>query len=136
MNKIKIHIHQKFVKISKVKIEISNTNNIISNQLKLTLFICPKAVENFPLDKRGQYSLSYSGKIYKFRDNILAYSEYLSNYFGNNINFSKDLALKFKYAISLQALDIVMRLLFGFEDVVIPNEEYIQVLAFMEELRN
>ena len=116
--------------------EISNNNNIISNQLKLTLFICPKAIANFLSDKRGQYSISYLGKIYKFTDNTLLYSEYLSNYFGNNLNVTKELTLKFKYATSLQALDLVMRLLFGFEDVVIPNEEYIQVLAFMEELRN
>ena len=31
-----------------------------------------------------------------------------------------------------QALDVVMKLLFGLEDVVIPYEEYIQVLAFLE----
>ena len=29
-----------------------------------------------------------------------------------------------------------MKLLFGFEDVLIPNEEYIQVIAFLDELNN
>ena len=49
---------------------------------------------------------------------------------------SKELKLTFKYATSIQALDVVMKLLFGFEDVLIPNEEYIQVLTFLEELSN
>ena len=105
------------------------------NELKLTLFVQPKAAENFPLDKRSSFTLFYCDKIYKIRDNILDYSDYLENYFETNLN-TKELILKFKYATSIQALDLVMKLLFGFEDVFIPNEEYIQVLAYLEELSN
>ena len=106
-----------------------------TNELKLTLFVHLKAIENFPLDKRSSYTLFYSDKIYKIRDNVLDYSDYLSNYFESNLD-TKEMTLKFKYARSLQALDVVMKLLFGFKDALIPNEEYIQVLAFLEELSN
>ena len=115
--------------------QISNIINDISNELKLTLFPQHKAAENFPLATRSSYTLLYSDKIYKARESILDYSEYLSNYFENNLD-AKELTLKFKYATSLQALDVVMKLLFGLKDVLIPNEEYIQVLAFLEELSN
>ena len=115
--------------------QILNIINDISNELKWTLFIQPKAAENFPLDKRSSYTLLYSDKIYKIRESILDYSDYLSNYFETNIN-TKEMTLTFKYATSIQALDVVMKLLFGFKDVLIPNEEYIQVLAFLEELSN
>ena len=104
-------------------------------ELKLTLFAQPKAIENFPLDKRSSYTLFYGDKIYKIRDNILDCSDYLSNYFESNLDI-KELTLKFKYATSPKALDVVMKLLYGFEDVLIPNEEYIQVLAFLDELSN
>ena len=109
--------------------------NDISNELKLTLFIQPKAIENFPIATRSRYTLFYRDKIYKIRDNILDYSDYLSKYFETDSDIT-ELTLKFKYATSLQALDVVMKLLFGFEDVPIPIEEYIQVLAFLEELSN
>ena len=113
--------------------KIFNATNTISNELKLTLFAHPKAIENFPLDRRSSYTLFYFDKIYKIRDNILDYSDYLSKYFENNSD-TKELKLTFKYATSIQALDMVMKLLFGFEDVLIPAGEYIQVLAFLEEL--
>ena len=112
--------------------QISNIHDI-SNELKLTLFTQPKAIENFPSATRSSYTLIYSEKIYKIRDNVLDYSDYLSKYFEANID-TKDLTLTFKYATSLQGLDVVMKLLFGLEDVLIPNEEYIQVLALLEEL--
>ena len=92
----------------------------VSDELKLTLFIQAKAIENFPSDKRSSFSLFYYDKIYKIRDNILDYSDYLSHYF--EINDTKELTLKFKYATSLQALDVVMKLLFGFENVLISIE--------------
>ena len=114
------------------------TLNIVNdspNELKLTLLAQAKAAENFPVATRSSYTLFYSDKIYKIRENILDYSDYLSNYFETNIN-TKEMTLKFKYATSIQALDVVMKLLFGFEDVLIPNEDYIQVLAFLEELSN
>ena len=98
-----------------------NIINHISNELKLTLFVQPKAIENFPLDRRSSYTLSYFDKIYKIRENILDYSDFLSNYFENNPE-SKELTLTFKYATSAKALDVVMKLLFGFKDVLIPNE--------------
>ena len=106
-----------------------------ANELKLTLFVQLKAAENFPLDKRSSYTLFYSDKIYKIRESILDYSDYLSNYFESNLD-TKVLTLKFKYATSPKALGVVMKLLFGFEDVDIPTEEYIQVLTFLEELSN
>ena len=112
-----------------------NTINDKSNDLKLTLFIQARAAENFPLATRSCYTLFYSDKIYKARESILDYSDYLSQYFGTNSD-TKELILNFKYATSFQALDVVMKLLFGFKDVIIPNEEYIQVLAFLEELSN
>ena len=115
--------------------QISNTLDNNSDELKLTMFIYSKAVENFPLDKRGSYSLIFSNKIYKIRENILDYSDYLSHYFEANLDI-KELTLTFNYATSIEALDIVMKLLFGFNDVIIPNEEYIQVLAFIYELSN
>ena len=46
------------------------------------------------------------------------------------------MALTFKYATSIQDLDVVMKFLFGVEDVLIPNEECTQVLAFIEEFIN
>ena len=110
-------------------------NDNVLDELKLTLFVYPKAVDNFPIDRRARYSLLYSNMIYKIRDNILDYSAYLSYYFEANPN-AKELILEFKYATSPQALNVVMKLLCGFKEVHIPNEEYIQVLAFIEELSN
>ena len=115
--------------------QISFGKNDISNELKFTLFTQPKAIENFPLATRSSYTLFYFDKIYKIRENILDYSDHLSNYFENNLD-TKEMALKFNYATSIEALDVVMKLLFGFKDVLIPKEEYIQVLAFLEELSN
>ena len=46
----------------------------------------------------------------------------------------EELQLILKYGQSFKAFDIVMKLLFGFKDVVVPEEEYIQVLAIIEEL--
>ena len=114
---------------------MNNNINNIPNELKLTLFIQPKAIENFPLDKRSSYTLFYFDKIYKIRDNILDYSDYLSKYFESTSD-TNELKLTYKYATSIEALDLVMKLLFGFEDVFIPTEEYIQVLAFIEEFSN
>ena len=113
--------------------QISTLFSNFSEDLKFTLFVNSKAGENFSIDKRGRYSLTYRTKLYKIRDYVLDYSDYLSNYFENNPN-TNELKLEFKYATSVQALDVVMRLLFGFEDVLIPNQEYIEVIAFIEEL--
>ena len=106
-----------------------------ANELKLTFLAQLKAAENFPVATRSRYTLFYHDKIYKAKESILDYSDYLSKYFETDSDI-KELTLKFKYAISLQALDIVMKLLFGFEDVPIPTEEYIQVIALLEELSN
>ena len=107
--------------------QISKIIDDISNELKLTLFIQAKAAENFPLATRSLYTLFYSHKIYKARESILDYSDYLSKYFETDSDI-KELTLKFKYATSIQALDIVMKLLFGLKDVLIPNEEYIIII--------
>ena len=115
--------------------QISNIINDISSELKLTLFVQARAAENFPLATRSSYTLFYLDKIYKVRESILDYSDYLSNYFETNSD-TKELKFTFKYATSIKALDVVMKLLFGVEDVLVPNEEYIQVLAFLEELSN
>ena len=106
-----------------------------AKELKLTFIAQLKAAENFPISIRSRYTLFYGDKIYKAKESILDCSDYLSNYFESNCNIN-ELKLKFKYATSVQALDVVMKLLFGLKDVLIPNEEYIQVLAFLEELSN
>ena len=108
---------------------------IIKNHddLQLTLYLQDEPEENFPNDKKGSCYLKYQDTSYKIRKNVLDYSQYLFHCLENNPN-TAELALKFKYATSIKAYDIAMKLLFGFKDVHIPNNEYIQILAFIEEL--
>lgn len=47
---------------------------------------------------------------------------------------SQKLEITLKYGKSLEAFDLVMKLLFGFQDVLIPKEQHIQFLAIIEEL--
>ena len=58
---------------------------ISQNQLKLTLFVQAKAAENFPLATWTSYTFFYDEKIYKIRENILDYSDYILNYFETNL---------------------------------------------------
>ena len=46
------------------------------------------------------------------------------------------MTLTFKYATNIQNLDLVKKFLFVIKNVLIPNEECIQVLAFIEEFIN
>ena len=103
------------------------------DDIKLTLYLQNKPEENFPNDKKGRYSLKYQDTSYRIRNGVLDYSDYLFQYIEKNSQVS-ELALEFKFATSIKAYDIVMKLLFGFKDVHIPNNEYIQTLAFIEEL--
>jgi len=102
--------------------------------LKLTLFEIPNADKNFPEDKWGSFTLIFENKKYKFQPYVLQFSEYLQKYFNENTN-TQELQLKLKHGKNARALDLVMKLLFGFRDVVIPKEEYLQFLAIMEELQ-
>ena len=115
--------------------EFANMIITYSDDIKLTLYLQNKPEENFPHDKKGRYSLKYQDTSYRIRNGVLDYSDYLSQYFETNPNTS-ELALEFKYATNIKAYDTVMKLLFGFKDVHIPNDEYIQILAFIEELSN
>ena len=115
--------------------EFANMIITYLDEIKLTLYIQDKPEENFPNDKKGRYSLKYQNTSYRIRNGVLDYSDYLFQYFGTNTN-KYEFPLEFKFATSIKAYDIVMKLLFGFKDVYIPNEEYIQILAFIEELSN
>ena len=108
---------------------------IYPDDLKVTLYLQDKAEENFPNDKKGRYSLKYQDTSYKIRNGVLYYSEYLFQYFETNSHVN-ELVLEFKFATSIKAYEIMIKLLFGFGNVPIPNDEYIQILAFIEELSN
>ena len=105
------------------------------DDLKLTLYLQNNPEENFPYDKKSRFCLKYKDTFYKIRNGVLDYSEYLFQYLEKNLH-TNELDLEFKYATSIKAYNIVMKLLFGFKDVHVPNDEYIQILAFIEELSN
>ena len=105
------------------------------DDLKVTLYSQNKPEENFPIGRRGRYSLKYQGKSYSIRNDVIDYSDYLFTYFETKSE-ECELVLEFKFATSIKAYHIVMKLLFGFKDVHIPNNEYVQILAFLEELSN
>ena len=109
----------------------------INNQddLQLTLYLRDETEENLLNDKKDCYLLKYQRTSYKIRNDVLDYSDYLLQYFKTKPQGS-ELLLEFRYATSIKAYDTVMKLLLGFKDVYIPNEEYIQILAFIEELSN
>ena len=108
---------------------------IIKNHddLQLTLYLQDEPEENFPNDKKGFCFLKYQDTSYKIRNSVLDYSQYLFQSLENNPNIA-EFVLKFKYATSIKAYDIAMKLLFGFKNVHITNNEYIQIIAFIEEL--
>ena len=113
--------------------EFANMLITYPNDLKVTLYSQDKPEENFPNDKKGRYSLKYQDTTYKIRNGVLDYSDYLFQYFETNSQ-AIEIALEFKFATSIKAYDIVMKLLFGFRNIPVPNNEYIQILAFIEEL--
>ena len=115
--------------------EFANMIITYSDDIKLTLYLQNKPEENFPHDKKGRYSLKYQDTSYRIRNGVLDYSDYLFQYFGTKSQAS-ELVLEFKFATSIKAYDIVLKLLFGYKDVHIPNDEYIQILALIEELSN
>ena len=115
--------------------EFANMITTNPDDLRVTLYSQEKPEENFPNDKKGRYSVKYQGTSYKIRNTVLDYSDYLSQCFEAKSQTS-ELALEFKFATSIKAYSLVMKLLFGFKDVHIPNNEYIQILAFIEELSN
>ena len=59
--------------------------------------------------------------------------EILFQYFETNPN-KGEFILEFKFSTNIKAYDILMKLLFGFKDVHILNDEYIQIFAFIKEL--
>ena len=109
------------------------TANKSTEELRLSIGKTAGAEKNFPLDKNGMFTLKYRTKTYKFQPYVLINSKYLSSHFNQNSTI-KDATADFKCAQSEQALDIVMKLLFGFAEVIVPREEYIQVLGIMYEM--
>ena len=108
-----------------------NTND----DLQLTLYLQNETKEESLNNKTSHYSLNYQNTSYQITNDVSAYSEYLYRHFEINPQ-TIELALEFKFATSINAYHIVMKLLCGFENVHIPNDEYIQIMAFIEELSN
>ena len=102
-------------------------------KLILNLYISPGAENNFPQDKLGTYSIKYGLKSYKFQAHVLSFSDFLCKHFDKKPNL-KVLNLKLNYTQSEQALDLIMKLLFGFKEIIIPEQEYLDVLAIIYEM--
>ena len=105
------------------------------DDLQLTLYLQNEPKEESLNNKTSHYSLNYQNTSYQITNDVSAYSEYLYRHFEINPQ-TIELALEFKFATSINAYHIVMKLLCGFENVHIPNDEYIQIMAFIEELSN
>ena len=58
---------------------------------------------------------------------------YHFQYFETNPN-KGEFILEFEFPINIKAYDILMKLIFVLKDVHIPNDEYIQIFTFIEEL--
>ena len=101
--------------------------------LKLALFSISGAEENFPVDEWGVFTLSFKNTKYQFQTYVLKYCKYLSNYFKLGSD-NKQVILDLQYATSERALELVMKLLFGFKDVEIDEIECVQVLAILHEM--
>jgi len=106
----------------------------IEEAVKISFYYVPMAEENFPIDEMGAHSLTFQGKRYQFSPTVLRYSPFLMNQF-KSIKAGEELNLSFKYGKSAQAFDLMMKLLSGFKEVVIPKKEYVQFLIILDELK-
>ena len=132
------------LEISKFNCKIQNINapscpnEIIPSvvkAVKLTLFHFQFGENNFPQDKWGHFSLQYKKKKYQFQPYFISFSKYLSNHFTPKPG-TKEIIVEFKYTQSENAMDLVMKLLFGFKEVEIPEKEYLEVLMLLNLMGN
>jgi len=107
-----------------------------SSKKEATLNIChsPLAEKTFPNHPQGSITIVFGSKRYKVRSSILDYSHVLSNLLQTETRL--DLSDVLVHARSEEALDLVMRLIVGFKDVVVPERLYVQFYLFLDELSN
>jgi len=111
----------------------TNTANTIESDIKLNLLYNPKAQSSFPLDSKGQYKINFKNKKYQFQSYVLTCSNHLSGLFENS-STKEEKEIELKYGTSEIAFDYGMKLLFGFKDVVISEQELLQVVVICNEL--
>ena len=103
--------------------------------INLTLCQIPHAEKHFPTDPLGDIILKFKSKSYKIQKYILRFSSILSRYFVETQK-SNTYDLNLKYSESEEAVELVMRLLFGFKEVFIEKLICPDVLSILEELGN
>ena len=106
-------------------------SSIIREPNEFTLHVNPNCDNEFPIDKAGEVSLIYGRKQYKFKKEYIKYSKFLQNLLqahGHIHNFTLE------YEYSPEAFLIVMKLLYGFKNVIISNQWLMQVYSIIEEM--
>ena len=104
-----------------------------SSDLKLCLFSYPEAESSFPEDEDGNYTITFGSSTYKSQRYVIKLSKYLTQAIKDKSN-SKIIDVKLKYSDNEKAFEQVMKLLFGFKEVIIPHDQYIDVLAMIDQL--
>ena len=112
---------------------MSDKINETSGELKLCLFSYPEAENSFPIDELGNYTIKFCSSIYKGQGSVIKLSKYLTQAVKNKGN-TQEIEVELKYGNNEKAFESVMKLLFGFREVVIPQDQYIDVFAIIDQL--
>ena len=118
--------------------EITSSNSHKANEFNeiiLALYYIPKAENNFPQDRMGEIIMNFKSHTYKFQKYVLHYSKVLKEIFSKESNL-RNFDLGLTYADSMGAFDLIMKLLFGFKEVIIPKLFLVKCYCIIEELSN
>ena len=115
--------------------EIISSNNHKANEIILALHYIPKAENNFPQDRLGEIIMNFKNYTYKFQKYVLHYSKVLKEIFSKESNL-RNFDLGLTYVDSMEAFDLIMKLLFGFKEVIIPKLFLVKCFCIIEELSN
>ena len=106
-------------------------SSIIFEPNEFTLHVNPNCDDEFPIDKAGELSLTYAGKQYKFKKEYIKYSKLLQDLLESDEHLD-NFTLGYEY--SPEAFRIVMKILYGFKDVIISDQRLLQVYSIIEEM--
>jgi len=93
-------------------------------QVKLTLYHYLLAEQFFPSDPKGKLTASYGKQVYKCKNSVTDHSQILNEMLEQDTKV--DLSHVLIRAKSEEALDLLMKLLVGFKDVVVPKSLWVQ----------
>ena len=107
----------------------------LSTGLKFYLLQDLQAENSFPIDKLGNFRFKYKTTTYQVQGYVIKQSRYLMQAFKDK-NDNLDVEINLKSGESEIVFGVIMKLLFGFKEVVLPKEYYIEFYEMFNELGN